>query len=95
MKINAMPQHSPMMPSAASGKKGRQDNAQLENTAAPVEADEVTQTTMSTALEELRSDSQDIDHDKVAQMQALIASGDYRVDNDELSGAMLGFYRNN
>lgn len=95
MKINAMPQHPPMMSSVASGKKSRQDNAQLENSAAPVEADEVTQTALSAALEELSSDSQDIDHDKVAQMQALIASGNYSVDNDELSGAMLGFYRNN
>ncbi|WP_312583657.1 flagellar biosynthesis anti-sigma factor FlgM [Atlantibacter sp.] len=93
MKINAMPQHSPMMSSAASGKKGRQDNAQVSN-AAPVEANDVTQTAMSAALEELRGDSQEVDHGKVAQMQALIASGNYRVDNDELSGAMLDFYRN-
>lgn len=94
MKINATPQHSPMTPQAASGKRQRQDSAVPENSIAPRSADDVTQTTLSAAFEELSGDAQEIDRDKVAQMQALIAEGKYAVDNDELSGAMLGFYRN-
>lgn len=94
MKINAMPQHTPMASPAASTEQKRPDSA-MQESSAQVGADDVTQSTLRTALEALSGDAQEVDYDNVARMQALIAGGGYHVDNDELSGAMLDFYRNN
>ncbi|HAI48415.1 flagellar biosynthesis anti-sigma factor FlgM [Atlantibacter hermannii] len=94
MKINAMPQHTPMTPLAAAGRKNRQGSVAGESSTAAVETVDVTQSSLSAAVEALSGDAQEIDHDKVARMQALIAEGNYAVDHDELSGAMLDYYRN-
>ncbi|GEM_PF-839478 len=97
MKITVMPQSMPMTLSAVAGKECQQESKMLQSQAAPAEkgdTEDVTQATMSAALEALR-DSPDVNSDKVAHMQALIASGDYPIDDDDLAGAMLGFYRNN
>lgn len=93
MKINATPAHVQMPSPAASSHTGKAC-APAEQGAAPVEADDVTQDALSAALNELRADTQPIDSDNVARMQAQIAAGTYAVDTDDLSGAMLGFYRN-
>jgi negative regulator of flagellin synthesis FlgM len=49
---------------------------------------------LQTAQQTLNSDAQsDVDYDKVAQMQAMLASGVLQVDTDQLAGDMLSFFQ--
>ncbi|EPF6161484.1 TPA: flagellar biosynthesis anti-sigma factor FlgM [Citrobacter sedlakii] len=57
-------------------------------------ADDITQAGLQSAQQTLNDDSQgDVDYDKVAQMQAAIAAGELRVDNDRLADDMLSFFK--
>ncbi|MCT4704612.1 flagellar biosynthesis anti-sigma factor FlgM [Enterobacteriaceae bacterium H16N7] len=56
--------------------------------------EDITQSGMQSAQLALENDADgDIDEDKVAQMQALLASGDLTVNTDELAASMLNFFQ--
>nr|WP_175420716.1 flagellar biosynthesis anti-sigma factor FlgM [Citrobacter freundii]EKU3954144.1 flagellar biosynthesis anti-sigma factor FlgM [Citrobacter freundii] len=64
------------------------------SSSASLSADDITQAGLQTAQQTLNSDTQsDVDYDKVAQMQAMLASGDLQVDTDQLAGDMLSFFQ--
>lgn len=57
-------------------------------------ADDITQSGLQSAQQTLNNDSQgDVDYDKVAQMQAAIASGDMTVDPARLAADMLSYFQ--
>lgn len=58
-------------------------------------ADDITQAGLQSAQQTLNSESQDsdVDYDKVAQMQAMLAAGDLQVNNDDLAADMLSYFR--
>ncbi|MEG0098648.1 MAG: flagellar biosynthesis anti-sigma factor FlgM [Citrobacter sp.] len=83
-------------PTTASGtERSDKSTAPISTTSTTViSADDITQAGLQTAQQTLDSDAQsDVDYDKVAQMQAMLASGDMQVDNDQLAGDMLSFFQ--
>ncbi|NRF57951.1 flagellar biosynthesis anti-sigma factor FlgM [Citrobacter braakii] len=59
-----------------------------------VSADDITQAGLQTAQQTLNSDTQrDVDDDKVAQMQSMLAAGNMQVDPHQLAGDMLSFFQ--
>lgn len=62
-------------------------------TVATQSADEITQSTLQTAQATLSSErGEDVDSEKVARMQAILASGNLQVDNDALAASMLDYF---
>lgn len=62
--------------------------------ATTLSADDITQAGLQTAQQTLNSDTQsDVNYDKVAQMQAMLAAGDMQVDTQQLAGDMLSFFQ--
>lgn len=56
-------------------------------------ADDVTQQGLETAQRSLNAQPADaVDTDRVAQMQALIASGEFTLDTDQIAASMLSFF---
>ena len=97
MKINQMPQaQQTMMASATSDKKNRATGPTSEQTsgqAMPAEASDVTQTAIQSAQQELNMHPTEVDQDKVAQVQALLAAGGGQVDRQALASSMLDYHR--
>ncbi|HFZ8994040.1 TPA: flagellar biosynthesis anti-sigma factor FlgM [Citrobacter freundii] len=62
---------------------------------ASLSADDITQAGLQSAQQTLNNDAQDddIDYDKVAQMQAALAAGDLQVNNDDLAADMLSYFQ--
>lgn len=83
-------------PTSATGtERSDKSTAQTSATSSTtLSADDITQAGLQTAQQTLNSDTQsDVDYDKVAQMQAMLASGDMQVDTDQLAGDMLSFFQ--
>ncbi|HGY1166245.1 flagellar biosynthesis anti-sigma factor FlgM [Citrobacter freundii] len=83
-------------PTSATGTDRSDKNAAqaTATSATMLSADDITQAGLQTAQQTLSSDAQnDVDYDKVAQMQAMLASGDLQVDSDQLAGDMLSFFQ--
>ncbi|WP_089566675.1 flagellar biosynthesis anti-sigma factor FlgM [Escherichia coli] len=86
MKITpTMPGNRPTATTAGSS----QPRKTTATTTTTLSADDITQAG-------LQSDQQesDIDSDKVAQMQAMLASGSLQVDTEQLASDMLSFFQN-
>ncbi|EFM2063010.1 flagellar biosynthesis anti-sigma factor FlgM [Escherichia coli] len=64
-------------------------------TATPtLSADDITQAGLQSAQQTLNDQQEsDIDSDKVAQMQAMLASGSLQVDTEQLASDMLDFFQ--
>ncbi|MBJ9260438.1 flagellar biosynthesis anti-sigma factor FlgM [Citrobacter amalonaticus] len=57
-------------------------------------ADDITQAGLQSAQQTLNNDAQnDVDDDKVAEMQAMLATGDMQIDPDRLASDMLAFFQ--
>ncbi|EQB4818120.1 TPA: flagellar biosynthesis anti-sigma factor FlgM [Citrobacter amalonaticus] len=57
-------------------------------------ADDMTQAGLQSAQQALNDTAQDdVDYDKVAQMQAMLAAGDMQIDPDRLASDMLAFFQ--
>ncbi|HGH3392488.1 TPA: flagellar biosynthesis anti-sigma factor FlgM [Citrobacter freundii] len=82
---------------ASTTEQARVDKSSVQtstSSSASLSADDITQAGLQTAQQTLNSDTQsDVDYDKVAQMQAMLASGDLQVDTDQLAGDMLSFFQ--
>lgn len=82
---------------ASTAEQARADKSSVQtstSSSASLSADDITQAGLQTAQQTLNSDTQsDVDYDKVAQMQAMLASGDLQVDTDQLAGDMLSFFQ--
>ena len=64
-------------------------------TATTLSADDITQAGLQSAQQTLNDQQEsDIDSDKVAQMQAMLASGSLQVDTEQLASDMLSFFQN-
>ena len=78
---------------ASTTEQARADKSSVQtstSSSASLSADDITQAGLQTAQQTLNSD---VDYDKVAQMQAMLASGDLQVDTDQLAGDMLSFFQ--
>ena len=82
---------------ASTTEQARSDKSSAQtsmSSATTLSADDITQAGLQTAQQTLNSDTQsDVDYDKVAHMQAMLASGDLQVDTDQLAGDMLSFFQ--
>lgn len=57
-------------------------------------ADDITQAGLQSAQQTLNNDAQsDVDYDKVAQMQAALAAGQFQVNHDDLAADMLSYFQ--
>ncbi|WP_435954679.1 flagellar biosynthesis anti-sigma factor FlgM [Dryocola sp. BD626] len=91
MKIGQMP--SPQR-AANTQQQNKTDKAAPGKAAPAQSADDITQNGLQTAQLTLNNDSQgDVDYDRVAQMQAVLAAGTMSVDTDELASSMLSFFQ--
>ena len=64
-------------------------------TTTTLSADDITQAGLQSAQQTLNDQQEsDIDSDKVAQMQAMLASGSLQVDTEQLASDMLSFFQN-
>ncbi|MDN8598425.1 flagellar biosynthesis anti-sigma factor FlgM [Citrobacter sp. S2-9] len=59
-----------------------------------ISADDITQAGLQSAQQTLNNDNEgDVDYDKVARMQAAIASGEMQVDTNQLASDMLSYFQ--
>ncbi|EFK3480342.1 flagellar biosynthesis anti-sigma factor FlgM [Escherichia coli] len=88
MKITpTMPGNRPTATTAGS--------SQPRKTTATLSADDITQAGLQSAQQTLNDQQEsDIDSDKVAQMQAMLASGSLQVGTEQLASDMLSFFQN-
>uniref|UniRef100_UPI002FBDA2F5 flagellar biosynthesis anti-sigma factor FlgM n=1 Tax=Escherichia coli TaxID=562 RepID=UPI002FBDA2F5 len=64
-------------------------------TTTTLSADDITLAGLQSAQQTLNDQQErDIDSDKVAQMQAMLASGSLQVDTEQLASDMLSFFQN-
>lgn len=91
MKITpTMPGNHPTVTTAGSSQP-RKGTA----TTTTLSADDITQAGLQSAQQTLNDQQEsDIDSDKVAQMQAMLASGSLQVDTEQLASDMLSFFQN-
>ncbi|MBI1076387.1 flagellar biosynthesis anti-sigma factor FlgM [Escherichia coli] len=91
MKITpAMPGNRPTATTAGSSQP-RKSTA----TTTTQSADDITQAGLQSAQQTLNDQQEsDIDSNKVAQMQAMLASGSLQVDTEQLASDMLSFFQN-
>ncbi|MED9362794.1 flagellar biosynthesis anti-sigma factor FlgM [Escherichia marmotae] len=92
MKISpTMPGNRPTATSAGSSQPRKSTAA----TTTTLSADDITQAGLQSAQQTLNNQQEsDIDSDKVAQMQAMLASGRLQVDTEQLASYMLSFFQN-
>ncbi len=63
-------------------------------TTTTLSADDITQAGLQSAQQTLNDRNEsDIDSDKVAQMQVILASGNLQVDTEQLASDMLSFFQ--
>ena len=73
----------------------RKSSMSTATTATTRSADDITQAGLQSAQQTLNDPQEsDIDSDKVAQMQAMLASGSLQVDTEQLASDMLSFFQN-
>ncbi|EKS5495645.1 flagellar biosynthesis anti-sigma factor FlgM [Escherichia coli] len=91
MKITpTMPGNRPTTTTAGSSQP-RKSTA----TTTTLTADDITQAGLQSAQQTLNDQQEsDIDSDKVAQMQGMLASGSLQVDTEQLASDMLSFFQN-
>ncbi|MCP3491182.1 flagellar biosynthesis anti-sigma factor FlgM [Escherichia coli] len=92
MKITpTMPGNRPTATTAGSS----QSRKSTATTATTLSADDITLAGLQSAQQTLNDQQEsDIDSDKVAQMQAMLASGSLQVDTEQLASDMLSFFQN-
>ena len=92
MKISpTMPGNRPTATSAGSS----QSRKTTATTTTTLNADDITQAGLQSAQQTLNDQNEsDIDSDKVALMQAMLASGSQQVDTEQLASDMLSFFQN-
>ncbi|MED9090206.1 flagellar biosynthesis anti-sigma factor FlgM [Escherichia marmotae] len=92
MKISpTMPGNRPTATTAGSS----QSRKSTATTTTTLNADDITQAGLQSAQQTLNDKNEsDIDSDKVAQMQAMLASGSLQVDTEQLASDMLSFFQN-
>ncbi|HCJ9572633.1 TPA: flagellar biosynthesis anti-sigma factor FlgM [Escherichia coli] len=92
MKITpTMPGNRPTATTAGSN----QPRKTTATTTTTLSADDITQAGLQSAQQMLNDQQEsDIDSDKVAQMQAMLASGSLQVDTEQLASDMLSFFQN-
>ncbi|HAH3574959.1 TPA: flagellar biosynthesis anti-sigma factor FlgM [Escherichia coli] len=92
MKITpTMPGNRPTTTTAGSS----QPRKTTATTTTTLSADDITQAGLQSAQQMLNGQQEsDIDSDKVAQMQAMLASGSLQVDTEQLASDMLSFFQN-
>lgn len=92
MKITpTMPGNRPIATAAGT----RQTSKSTAATTTTLSADDITQAGLQSAQQTLNDQQEsDIDSDKVAQMQAMLASGCLQVDTEQLASDMLSFFQN-
>ncbi|WP_253379854.1 flagellar biosynthesis anti-sigma factor FlgM [unidentified bacterial endosymbiont] len=84
----------PTPATSGSGNSTKNSTPARTASASTLSADDITQAGLQTAQQTLNEESQDdVDYDKVAQMQAALAEGTLSVDNDALASDMLRFFR--
>ena len=92
MKITPTTPGSRPAATAAGSSQSRKSTA---TTATTLSADDITQAGLQSAQQTLNDQQEsDIDSDKVAQMQAMLASGSLQVDTEQLASDMLSFFQN-
>ena len=91
MKITpTMPGNRPTATTAGSSQPSK-----TTTTTTTLSADDITQAGLQSAQQTLNDQQEsDIDSDKVAQMQAMLASGSLQVDTEQLASDMLSFFQN-
>ena len=90
MKIT--PMISGSRPASVSGSERNKQNS-TSNTST-LSADDITQAGLQSAQQTLNNDAQnDVDYDKVAQMQAALAAGQLQVNPDDLAADMLSYFQ--
>ena len=92
MKITpTMPGNRPTATTAGSS----QPHKTTATTTTTLSADDITLAGLQSAQQTLNDQQEsDIDSDKVAQMQAMLASGSLQVDTEQLASDMLSFFQN-
>ncbi|HBA6820382.1 TPA: flagellar biosynthesis anti-sigma factor FlgM [Escherichia coli] len=92
MKITpTMPGNRPTATTAGSS----QSRITTATTTTTLSADDITQAGLQSAQQMLNDQQEsDIDSDKVAQMQAMLASGSLQVNTKQLASDMLSFFQN-
>ncbi|EFM2037999.1 flagellar biosynthesis anti-sigma factor FlgM [Escherichia coli] len=92
MKITpTMPGNRPTATTAGSS----QPRKTTATTTTTLSADDITQAGLQSTQQTLNDQQEsDIDSDKVAQMQAMLASGSLQVDTEQLASDMLSFFQN-
>ncbi|HIA4031088.1 TPA: flagellar biosynthesis anti-sigma factor FlgM [Escherichia coli] len=92
MKITpTMPGNRPTATTAGSS----QPRKSTATTTTMQSADDITQAGLQSAQQTLNDQQEsDIDSNKVAQMQAMLASGSLQVDTEQLASDMLSFFQN-
>lgn len=92
MKISpTMPGNRPTATTAGSS----QSRKSTATTTTTLNADDITLAGLQSAQQTLNDQNEsDIDSDKVAQMQAMLASGSLQVDTEQLASDMLSFFQN-
>ncbi|HEM6631134.1 TPA: flagellar biosynthesis anti-sigma factor FlgM [Citrobacter farmeri] len=95
MKITPTISGDPLVPTASATR-----NTSTTTETSPVastttfSADDITQAGLQSAQQALNDDaSGDVDYDKVAEMQAMLAADDIAVDPDQLASDMLAFFQ--
>ncbi|MCC4041847.1 flagellar biosynthesis anti-sigma factor FlgM [Escherichia coli] len=74
---------------------GTRQTSKSATTTTTLSADDITQAGLQSAQQTLNDQQEsDIDSDKVAQMQAMLASGSLQVDTEQLASDMLSFFQN-
>lgn len=95
MKIT--PMISGSRTASVSGSERNKQSATAQNSASSpttLSADDITQAGLQSAQQALNDDHQDdVDSDKVAQMQAAIAAGQFQVNNDDLAADMFSYFQ--
>ncbi|MFH7829004.1 flagellar biosynthesis anti-sigma factor FlgM [Kluyvera chengduensis] len=95
MKIT--PMISGSRPASVSGSERNKQNSTAQSSTSntsTLSADDITQAGLQSAQQTLNNDAQDdVDYDKVAQMQAALAAGQLQVNPDDLAADMLSYFQ--
>lgn len=95
MKITAtLPGNRPAPTASATNSDSKSMPKTSAVSTTTLSADDITQAGLQSAQQTLNNAPQDdVDYDKVAQMQAALAAGDLQVDNSQLASDMLSFFQ--
>lgn len=94
MKITPTISGSSPMPTSATERATTSTAQTSSGSTLTISADDITQAGLQSAQQTLNNDNEgDVDYDKVARMQAAIASGEMQVDTNQLASDMLSYFQ--